>query len=253
MAGSRVGTGGHAGPSNATSYYEWLCPRTVCVGLRCESEGDEPFLTVAVVAHEHGELASGRQCCRAIADELLVTRQKLRQGFALRQVARVGAVNLLAEVGRMGPDEIKLAIIAEPYRVARILAAFQVGGLARHAEFAANVVAGSTAHHRVKYFSRLKVQQQVADQVPAAIAGISPVAVLTGLIEVVQAREVWDGATRKWNRRQLRQDEGLCGPHTARKHRIDVRGKRQWIEHGYSPVSVGLWAVDASHSASTDM
>ena len=45
---------------------------------------------------------------------------------------------------------------------------------------------------------RPEIQQQILDEVAAAVAGPAAVAVLTGPVEMVEAGQVWDGTGVSW-------------------------------------------------------
>ena len=87
-----------------------------------------------------------------------------------------------------------LAKLRVGVRVRSIEAAFQVSGNARDCQFPANVLAGAASGHRVKDGGRPEKPQQVFDKIAATIAGIVAAAVFTGTAEMVEAREMGDGA-----------------------------------------------------------
>ena len=91
----------------------------------------------------------------------------------------------------MGPDEIERVLRGKAGRVAGVEPLVDVPRHAGDAQLPAHVAAGAAAAHRVEDQAlRLEVQQQVLDQVAAAVAGPAAVAVLAGPVEVVQAGQV---------------------------------------------------------------
>ncbi len=90
----------------------------------------------------------------------------------------------------MGPDELE-GRSAETLGIASVQAAVDVPCHAGDAEFPADVRTCAAPGHRIEDDARRpEVEQEVPDQVAAAIAGIATVAVLTGTVEVVEACEV---------------------------------------------------------------
>ena len=71
-------------------------------------------------------------------------------------------------------------------------------------KFAAYVAASAAAGHRVEDRLRLEIEQQVADEIAAAIARIASVAILAGSAEVVQAGQLRHRAGVDRCSRQLR-------------------------------------------------
>ena len=77
-------------------------------------------------------------------------------------------------------------------RIAGVETLMDVPREAGKAEFLADIAAGARSGHRVQNQGRPEIQQEILDEVSAAVAGPLAVAVVTGAVEVVEAREVWD-------------------------------------------------------------
>src|SRR4051812_22578049 len=74
--------------------------------LRVVDERAKSFPAVTVIAHQDGELAAWRERLRAVADELLVTVEKVAERRSRAHVAQVIRVDLLPPLRRMNPNEV---------------------------------------------------------------------------------------------------------------------------------------------------
>src|SRR5579884_162571 len=160
--------------------------------LRVEGEGDKPGLSVAVIAHEDRELAGGLQSAGTVPNELAVAAEERLQGWSAGEVAGIVGVELLPPVGRVCPDEVERLGVRKPLRVAGVNPAVDVPIQTGDAEFLAYVGACPAAAHGVQDQAGAEVEEQVLDEIAAAVAGVAPVAVLPSDVEVIQTGQVGD-------------------------------------------------------------
>jgi hypothetical protein len=83
----------------------------------------------------------------------------------------------------MRPDEIEPLVLRQrlvAFGVSRVEPVADVFGQARGLQFAADIGARAAAGHRVEHGFRLKIPQQIADDIAATIAGITAVTIFTG-------------------------------------------------------------------------
>src|SRR5579871_508988 len=139
--------------------------------LRVVRQGHKPGLFVAVIAHQDCELPGGLEGTGTVSDELAVTPKERLQRRSAGEIAGIVCIQLLPPVGRVCPDEVE-GFSGEALGVAGINASVDVPGHAGDAEFFAYILARPAAGHWVQEEVGPEVQQQIADEVAAAVAGI---------------------------------------------------------------------------------
>lgn len=103
------------------------------------------------------------------------------------------AINLLAPIGRMRPNEVEAVASRKPlvgFRVGGVESAFNIGGKTWDGEFGADILTGAAPGHRVKDVCRAKEQEEVFDKTAAAVAGVTAIAVISGAVEMVKAGQM---------------------------------------------------------------
>jgi hypothetical protein len=94
-------------------------------------------------------------------------------------------------------DALIAAVRSENVEAVRAAIAY-VPWQARDGKLPAHVRTGAAAGHRVKDVLGVEEKEQVADELAAAITGVTAVAVFTGAVEMIEAGQVGDLEVAGW-------------------------------------------------------
>jgi hypothetical protein len=106
----------------------------------------------------------------------------------------------------------------------------KVAGIAVNAHLAAYVAASSRASHGVENAAGTEEPQQIGDEIATTVAGVTAVAVLTGPVKVIEARQVrhWTSGDRGLGQASV---SGLFG-NIWFGHQFAATGRKEWIDDG---------------------